>query len=75
MQSQEQEIDKIRKSKPIPFINPWKFSNHVIGEFNTIPADKVHSFKKEKKQKYLIEDPFKIPSKYGNYFEKDIKII
>jgi hypothetical protein len=75
MISQEQEIEKYRKSKPDPFLNPWKFSNHVMGEFSMIPADKVHSFIKEKKPKCLIEDPFKIPSKYGNYFERDLKII
>ncbi len=75
MQQQENEIDKYRKSKREPFINPWKNSFHYIGEFSTIPGDKVHYFVKEKKPKYLIEDPFKIPSKYGNYLEKDLKII
>ncbi len=75
MQQQENDIDKYRKSKPEPFINPWKNSKHPIGEFNIIPCDKVHSFTKEKKPKYLIEEPFKIPSKYGKYLEHDIKII
>jgi hypothetical protein len=75
MHEKEQEYETIRKTKPDPFINPWKFSNHIIGEFSTIPADKVHSFRQEKKPKYLIEKPFRIPSIHGNYLEKDLKII
>jgi hypothetical protein len=75
LRHKEEELDQHRKSKPQPYINPWKYSNHIIGEFSVNPADKVHSFKKEKKKKFLIEDPFYRPSDYGNYFEKDLKII
>jgi hypothetical protein len=75
MLNQESELEKIRKSKPKPIMNPWKFSNHLIGEFSICPVDKIHSFEKEKKVKNLVEEPFRIPSKYGNYFEKDFKIL
>ena len=75
MLNQENEIEKIRKSKPNPIMNPWKYSNHTIGEFSICPIDKVHSYEKEKKAKNLIDKPFRIPSNYGDYFEKDLKIL
>jgi hypothetical protein len=68
--SKENVIEEYRRSKPLPYINPWKNSNHIIGEFSTPPADQVHSFKKEKLKNFLLKDPFYRPSDYGKYFEK-----
>src|SRR4051812_38722821 len=67
IKQREEEIDKYRKSKPEPYINPWKYANHTIGEFSTPQADQVHSFKQEKKKKFLIQQPFYRPSDYGKY--------
>jgi hypothetical protein len=75
LKDREHEIDSIRHSKPLPEYNPWKFSNHIIKEFSVAPADKVHSFKKEKKPKFLITDPFRRPKRDGDYIEKGVKLI
>jgi hypothetical protein len=69
----EEEIYKYKHSKPPVELNPWKFTNHPLKEFSTIPADKVHSFKNNPKPKFLIEEPFRRPSNYGDYFEKEMK--
>ncbi len=73
--SKEEEIEKFRVSKPTPQFNPWKFSNHIIEEFSKFPADKIHSYKKYPKEKFLITEPFRIPKKEGDYFESKLKII
>ena len=33
-----------------------------------VPADKIHSFRVERKKKFLVTDPFRIPKKDGDYF-------
>lgn len=69
----EEEIYKYKHSKhPIQY-NPWKFTNHSLKEFSTIPADRIHSFKKYPKPKYMVEEPFRRPSEYGDYFEREVK--
>ena len=60
-------------SKPHYEFNPWKFSNHIIKEFNRPPADKIHIFCSDIKDKpKYITKPFRRPKIYGDYFEKNI---
>ena len=51
MKTKEEELLEYRHSKPPLCLNPWKPANHVITEFSILPADKVHSFIVEKKNK------------------------
>ena len=44
MKEKEEYIYNYCHSKPFIYYNPWKFSNHIINEFNRSPADKIHSF-------------------------------
>jgi hypothetical protein len=64
----EDSIWKYKHSKPPLNINGWLPFNHIKEEFSKFPADQVHSFRKEPKKKYLIEEPFLIPKKEGDYF-------
>ena len=67
--TKEEELLEYRHSKPPLCLNPWKPANHVITEFSILPADKVHSFIVEKKNKnFLVQEPFRIPKKDGDYF-------
>lgn len=69
MKTKEEELWEYRHSKPLLFLNPWKPANHVITEFSILPADKVHSFIVENKNKnFLVQEPFRIPKKDGDYF-------
>lgn len=70
MRDKEKEIYKYRHSKPPMDINPWKCSNHIITEFSISPGDKVVSFKKEPRKKFLITEPYRIPRKDPDYFEE-----
>ena len=69
MKTKEEELWEYRHSKPPLCLNPWKPANHVITEFSILPADKVHSFIVENKNKnFLVQEPFRIPKKDGDYF-------
>ena len=69
MRTKEEEFWEYRHSKPPLCLNPWKPANHVITEFSILPANKVHSFIVEKKNKnFLVQEPFRIPKKDGDYF-------
>ena len=69
MKTKEEELLEYRHSKPSLCLNPWKPANHVITEFSILPADKVHSFRVETKKKdFLVQEPFRIPKKDGDYF-------
>ena len=75
LKKKEEDLYKLKHSKPEPKVNSWKFSNHILEEFGKYEADLVHSFTEEKKKKFLIEEPYKIPKKEGDYFEKGVKLI
>ena len=60
-------------SKPFIHYNPWKFSNHIINEFNRPLADKIHSFATYRNKQYIAK-PFRRPKIYGDYFDKKIYI-
>jgi hypothetical protein len=75
LKKKEEEIVTHKYSKPDPKFNPWKFSNHIIAEFSKPTVDKIHSFKTEPKKKKLIQEPFKIPKRTGNFFETSVKLI
>jgi hypothetical protein len=75
LKKKEEDIVAYKYSKPPPKYNPWKFSNHIINEFSTPTGDKIHSFKTEPKRKFLIQEPFKIPKRTGDNFEKSVKLI
>lgn len=75
LKEKEEEIYRIKHSKPPLQLNPWKPYNKIKGEFGQYPIDQVHSFRKERKKKFLIEEPFRIPKKDGEYFEKIVKVI
>ena len=64
----EEKIWKYKHSKPPLEISGWLPFNHVKEEFSVFPADDIHSFSKEPKKKFLIEEPFLIPKKEGDYF-------
>jgi len=66
----EEELDKLRHSKPPLNINPWKNALHTKGEFLGSEIDKVHSFRQYRPKRFLITDPFKRPKNDGDYFEK-----
>ena len=68
LRKKEEELWEYRHSKPPLNINPWKPANHVITEFSVPPGDKIHSFRVEKKKPFLIQEPFRIPKKDGDYF-------
>lgn len=69
MKTKEEELLEYRHSKPPLCLNPWKPANHVITEFSILPSDKVHSFRVETKKKdFLVQEPFRIPKKDGDYF-------
>lgn len=74
LRKKEEEIFKYKHSKHSVEFNSWKYNNHSLQEFSSIPADKVHSFKTIPKPKYLIQEPFRIPKIYGEYFEKRINL-
>ena len=68
LRNKEELLWEYRHSKPPLYLNPWKSNLHVKEEFSKSPADKVHSFRVERKKKFLITDPFRIPKKDGDYF-------
>ena len=63
-------------SKPPLELNKWKFSNHIIKQFNVPELDKIYSFRTDKppKPKYMTK-PFRRPKIYGDYFDKNIGIL
>lgn len=73
LRSKEQQLWEYRHSKPKVEYNPWKFSNHIKGEFSKRPVDIAYSFRVEKKKKYFLEEPFRIPKKEGDYFNPKVK--
>ncbi len=75
MNKKEEEIFIYKHSKPPLQLNTWRCSNHQLEEFSKIPIDKVHSFTKEQKAKFLIQEPFKRTKLNGNYFESGVKLI
>jgi hypothetical protein len=75
IKEKEEEMYKYKHSKPPVQLNSWKCSSHIIEEFSRPPGDKIHSFKKEKKKKFLNNNAFKVPKKEGEYFEKEVKLI
>ena len=68
LRERDEYVYKYRHNKPFYPDNPWKFSNHIINPFMNVPADKIHSFRVERKKKFLVTDPFRIPKKDGDYF-------
>ena len=75
LKEKEEEYFEYKHSKAQVNYNPWKCSNHIIEEFSRPPGDKVVSYKKEPKKKFLIDKPFLRPKRDGDYFEKGVKII
>jgi hypothetical protein len=69
LKHQEEAYYKYKHSKPPVEYNSWKYTNTVGKEFSVIPADKIHSYKKELKDT-RVKKPFYRPSEYGDYFSK-----
>ena len=68
MREREKEIWEYKHSKPEIQYNPWKPSNHIITEFSVPPGDKIHSFRVEPKRKFLIQEPYLVNKRDGDYF-------
>jgi hypothetical protein len=66
----EKNISEDKRSKPDLKLNKWKFNNHICREFDKFKIDDAYFFKKYAKPEYLIKDPFKIPKRDGDYFDK-----
>lgn len=75
LREKEEEIYKFKHSKPGVQLNNWKPFNHIIEEFSRPPGDKIHSYRQERKKKFLVENPFRRPKINGDYFEKYVKLI
>jgi hypothetical protein len=75
LKKKEHDLEVYKHSKKTIEYNPWKNSCHIIEEFSRPPGDKVVSYRKEHKRKFLIQEPFKRPKKDGEYFEKKVKLI
>ena len=65
----EKEYYEYLHSKHEPNYNVWKCSNRSYEYFSTPPADKIVSYRKEKKPK-LISIPFKPTKLRGTFFDK-----
>ena len=73
---EEERLYKYKHSKPPLRLNPWKYSNHVIGEFSRPKIDDVYTPKEKIKPKYQYTvDPFRRPGDHGDYFDKHIGIL
>ena len=66
----EEDIYNFKRSKHDLDLNKWKYNNHYGKDFEKMKIDKVHYFKKDTKPNYLLKDPFRIPKRDGDYFEK-----
>ena len=76
MKDDEEKLYIYKHSKPPIQFNSWKFSNHVIEEFNRPKADEIHGFREKEKTKYKFTvDPFRRPKEKGDYFDKHIGIL
>jgi hypothetical protein len=73
MNEKDEYLYKYYHSKPYFESNPWKFSNHIIKEFNKVIIDKINSYSLEiqEKPKYMVK-PFRRPKIYGDYFDKNV---
>ena len=72
----EEKLYIFKHSKPPLNLNPWKFSNHVIGEFSRFKADEIYGYREKKKVKYAYTvDPFRRPKEQGDLFDKHIGIL
>ena len=73
MNEKDEYLYKYYHSKPYFESNPWKFSNHIIKEFNKVIIDKINSYSLDvqEKPKYMVK-PFRRPKIYGDYFDKNV---
>ena len=72
-EEKDYDVYKYLHSRPPVEYNPWKFSNHIIKEFNKIPIDNVHFFTNEFKPKPKnMAIPFRRPKIYGDYFSQNL---
>jgi hypothetical protein len=72
----EEKLYEFKHSKPPVYLNPWKFSNHVIEEFSRPKADEIYGYREKKKVKYAYTvDPFRRPKDQGDLFDKHIGIL
>ena len=73
MNEKDDYLYKYYHSKPYFESNPWKFSNHIIKEFNKVIIDKINSYSLDvqEKPKYMVK-PFRRPKIYGDYFDKNV---
>lgn len=70
LKEKEEDLENYRKSKHELDLNKWKYNDHHGKEFEKMKIDEVYYFKKDPKPKYFIKDPFKIPKRDGDYFER-----
>jgi len=70
IKQKEQDIENYKKSRPSPVLNKWKFNDFYSKEFEKLKVDDAYYFKQDPKPNYFIKQPFKIPKKDGDYFEK-----
>lgn len=73
---EEEELYVFKHSKPPLNLNPWKFSNHVIGEFSKYKGDEIYGYREKPKTKYAYTvEPFRRPKDHGELFDKHIGIL
>lgn len=56
------------KDKPKKMSRNIRIEKDCEGEFSIPRADEIHSFSVHKPKKFLIQDPYRIPKKEGDYF-------
>jgi len=72
----EEKLYEFKHSKPPVYLNPWKFSNHVMGEFSKYKGDEVYGYRERPKTKYAYTvEPFRRPKEHGELFDKHIGIL
>ena len=72
----EEKLYEFKHSKPPVYLNPWKFSNHVMGEFSKFKADEIYGYREKPKTRYVYTvEPFRRPKEHGDLFDKHIGIL
>jgi len=70
LKQKEEDIENYKKSKHELELNKWKYNDFYGKELEKIKIDEVYYFKKDPKPVYFLKEPFKIPKRDGEYFEK-----
>jgi len=74
--NKEKMIIDYMHNKPKLILNTWKYSHHIIEEFEKFKVNKINSFRIKQEPKYtLTNGPFRRPKELGDYFDKNIGYI